>query len=99
MHNNSMDEWVPWQSILEFINDAEVWGPLEEKTFWNIVMNTCNKAMNYHSYMVRYFKETSMAVVKITPKGGNVKKRKTEHGKANYHAPDGAAPPLPHSGP
>eukprot|EP00972_Heterocapsa_arctica_P107889 15890167-Heterocapsa_arctica.AAC.1 len=53
-------------------------------------MNTTNNKGFYNSYMVRDWKDISMAVIKVTPKGGTTAKRP----RADKESPRVLPPPA-----
>eukprot|EP00972_Heterocapsa_arctica_P105729 15576654-Heterocapsa_arctica.AAC.1 len=71
MSQCSTASWVPWKLLLQWIQREDVWGDsIAEKQLWNMFMATLNKDNGYHSYMVKYWQDAKMAVIKLTPKGG-----------------------------
>eukprot|EP00972_Heterocapsa_arctica_P096159 14186834-Heterocapsa_arctica.AAC.1 len=58
---------------------------IQEEQLWNIIMATLNKDMGYQSYMVKYWQDTKMALIKLTPRGGIAGQWQTSL-KRNYGA-------------
>jgi hypothetical protein len=63
--------WLPWYTVKEFVDKKDVWGPISDETFWQVIMETKNHTAGYHSFMVKQMSGTDAIMIKVTPHHGD----------------------------